>query len=539
MQKYTKFKRNPLILHNMDSTEIKGNGKRIARNTLLLYGRMLFLLVVGLYTSRVVLAALGFDDSGIYNAVGGVVASFAVISGALSAAISRFLTFELGKRDGLSDSPSGATGKDGSLSDVFSSSVMIMAVIAAAIVILAEAFGPWFIKAKMTIPDGRMTAAMWVFQFSLATFVINLISVPYNAAIIAHERMKAFAYIGIFEGLGKLAVALLLLTAKSDRLIFYAALMCAVAVCVRLAYSIYCRRFDECRVRPRFDWPLMKKMFSFAGWNFIGASSAVLRDQGGSILINIFSGPAVNAARALAVQLSGAVQSFVTNFMTATNPQITKSYASGERDYMMKLIYKSAKFSFFLLLVIAVPVIFNIDFVLDLWLKDVPGHTNLFVILALLYAMSESVSTPLIVAMLATGDIKKYQIIVGGIQLLNIPVAWLFLHFGFPPEVVPAVALVLSQCCLAARLVLLRRMIGLEAGRFIREVYLRTLLTAVIAAAVPAALYFSNTCRNGWGWFIINGTVCLVWTAATIWFSGLSKGEKTFIINKLHHRDTD
>lgn len=381
------------------------NNKRIAKNTLLLYIRMLFLMAVNLYTSRVVLNVLGVEDFGIYNVVGGVVAMFSMLSGSLSAAITRFITYELG------------TGDRESLKRIFSSAVTIQIGLAVLIILLAEAIGVWFLNIKMNIPDARIVAANWVFQFSILTFAINLISVPYNASIIAHERMSAFAYISILEAIGKLAIAFLIVVSPMDKLIFYAILMCAVALIVRFAYGIYCKRnFEECTYHFIFDKDLLKRMFGFAGWNFIGATSAVLRDQGGNVVINLFCGPAVNAARGIAFQVNNAVSGFVTNFMTALNPQITKSYAAGDRDYMMTLIYQGARLSFYMLLLLSLPVLINTHYILELWLKTVPEHAVLFVQLVLVFAMSESISHPLITAMLATGKIRNYQLVVGGLQ---------------------------------------------------------------------------------------------------------------------------
>ena len=256
------------------------NNKRIAKNTLLLYFRMLFMMAVSLYTSRVVLNALGVEDFGIYNVVGGVVAMFSMLSGSLSSAITRFITYELG------------AGNRENLVKIFSSSVTIQIGLAVLIILLAEAVGVWFLNVKMNIPDARMVAANWVFQFSILTFAINLISVPYNASIIAHERMSAFAYISILEAIGKLAIAFLIVISPMDKLIFYAILMCAVALVVRFAYGAYCKKhFEECTYHFIFDKDLLKRMFGFAGWNFIGATSAVLRDQGGNVVINLFLRP--------------------------------------------------------------------------------------------------------------------------------------------------------------------------------------------------------------------------------------------------------
>lgn len=492
------------------------NKKRIAKNTLLLYVRMLFLMLISLYTSRVILNALGVQDFGIYNVVGGVVAMFSIISGSLSAAISRFITFELGKGD-----------KD-RLAKVFSASVTIQLFISLIVVVLIESVGVWFLNSKMTIPASRMSAANWVLQFSIITFVINLISVPYNAAIIAHEKMSAFAYISIFEGLGKLAVAFLIMASPIDKLIFYAILMCAVAVAVRLLYGRYCNRhFEECTYHFHWDKDLLKQMFGFAGWNFIGSTAGILRDQGGNILLNLFYGPAVNAARGIAIQVNNAITGFVTNFMTALNPQITKSYASGDKDYMMTLIFQGSRLSFFMLFLLSFPVLVSTHYILVIWLKLVPEHAIQFIQLTLILTMSECLSYPLITAMLATGDIKKYQIIVGGLNLMNLPIAYIFLRMGCMPESVFIVAIIISQCCLFARLILLRGMIGLSSIMFIRRVYIKVILTSICAAILP--LILSTKLEEGFISFVIMTILCMATASISILYIGCTKGERQTI----------
>lgn len=502
-------------------TNTAQNNKRIAKNTLLLYVRMLFMMAVSLYTSRVVLQTLGVEDFGIYNVVGGVVAMFSVISGSLSAAISRFITYELGKGD-----------KD-KLIRIFSSSVTIQLGLGLVILILAEAIGVWFLNAKMTIPVSRIYAANWVFQLSILTFIINLISVPYNAAIIAHEKMSAFAYISIFEAVAKLLIVYMLLWSPFDKLIFYAILMASVALIIRFIYGYYCKRhFAECTYHFIFDRELLKKMFGFAGWNFIGAASAVLRDQGGNIVINLFCGPAVNAARGIAFQVNTAVHGFVTNFMTALNPQITKSYASGDREYMMTLIFQGARLSFYMLLVLSLPILVNTHYILALWLKIVPEHTVLFVQLILLFGLSESISNPLITAMLATGKIRNYQLVVGGLQLMNLPVSYLLLRMGLFPEVVIIVAIVISQCCLAARLLMLRSMIDLSVRKYLNKVYINVLVVTAIAAICPflLAIQMEETFLN----FILLCLIAVVCTGITIYYIGCNKTERQFILNKIY-----
>lgn len=500
-------------------TDISANNKRIAKNTLLLYFRMLFMMAVSLYTSRVVLNALGVEDFGIYNVVGGIVAMFSMLSGSLSAAITRFITYELG------------TGNKENLKKIFSSSVTIQIGLAVLIALLAEAVGVWFLNVKMNIPETRMVAANWVFQFSILTFAINLISVPYNASIIAHERMSAFAYISILEAIGKLAIAFLIVISPMDKLIFYAILMCAVALIVRFAYGAYCKKhFEECTYHFIFDKDLLKRMFSFAGWNFIGATSSVLRDQGGNIVINLFCGPIVNAARGIAFHVNNAISGFVTNFMTALNPQITKSYAAGDRDYMMTLIYQGARLSFYMLLLLSLPVLVNTHYILSLWLKIVPDHAVLFVQLVLIFAMSESISNPLITAMLATGKIRNYQLIVGGLQMMNLPVSYLLLRMGMFPEVVIVVAIAISQCCLAARLLMLRGMIGLSVRKYLKKVYLNVLAVTVFSAVVPVIV--SRNISEGFINFILLCLLSLACTVLSIYYVGCNRHERQFIVSK-------
>lgn len=503
------------------SNQTSDNNKRIAKNTLLLYFRMLFMMVVSLYTSRVILNALGVEDFGIYNVVGGVVAMFTVISGSLSAAISRFITYELGK------------GDQSKLNRIFSASVTIQLLLSLIIVVLIESVGVWFLNAKMTIPADRMTAANWVLQFSIITFIINLISVPYNAAIIAHEKMSAFAYISILEAVCKLAIAFLIIVSPMDKLIFYAILMCTVSIIVRFTYGHYCKKhFAECIYHFHWDKEILKKMFGFAGWNFIGASSAVLRDQGGNIVINLFYGPSVNAARGIANQVNNAITGFVQNFMTAVNPQITKSFASGDRDYMMTLIFKGARLSFYMLLLLSLPILLNTHYILVMWLNLVPEHAVLFVQLILVFAMCESISNPLITAMLATGKIRNYQLVVGGLQMMNLPVSYICLRMGAMPESVMIVAIVISQCCLAARLYMLRGLIGLSAIQYIKRVYLNVLGVAILSFAVPGLISF-YMCES----FLTFVLITLLTTICTCFvelYVGCTKKERTFVKDKVN-----
>lgn len=503
------------------------NTKRIAKNTLLLYARMLLMMVINLYTSRVILNALGVEDYGIYNVVGGVVSMFSILSGSLSAAISRFVTFELGK------------GNIEKLKKVFCTAVNVQVVLILIITVLLETVGLWFLNNRMVIPAERLDAAFWVFQFSVVTFAVNLLSVPYNASIVAHERMSAFAYISIFDAVAKLLIAFVILKNPIDRLVYYGFLVLLVGLIQRFIYASYCKRhFEECRYSFVFDKQITKEMFGFAGWNFIGASSAVLRDQGGNMIINLFFGPSVNAARGVAMSVNQAVTGFVSNFMVALNPQITKSYASGDNEYMFKLIFQGARLSFYILLILALPIIFTTQYLLEMWLGIVPEHAANFARLVLIFTMSESLANPLVTVMLATGIIRNYQIVVGGCQLLNLPISYLLLKLGYPPETIFVVAILVSILCEMTRLVMLRSMIKLSIRSFLKNVYFNVLLVSVISAVMPL-IAMKYVELNSFGSFISICLLSVLSAAITIYFIGCSDQDKQMVqtaINKVIKR---
>lgn len=511
---------NLLVPHKKQMLEQSQNSKRLAKNTGLLYIRMLFLMVISLYTSRINLNALGVVDYGIYNVVGGVVAMFAVISGSLSATISRFITFELG------------TGDKAKLKRIFSTSLTIQFFLSFIIVIICEVVGVWFLNNKMQIPPDRLTAANWVLQFSLMTFVLNLISVPYDAAIVAHERMSAFAYISILDGIGKLAIAFTVLHAHTDKLILYALMIVLMAYLIRVVYVVYCKRkFEECTYHFVYDKELLNKIFGFASWNFIGSIAVILRDQGGTIIINLFCGPVVNAARGIANQVNTAISKFVSSFQTALNPQITKSYASGNYDYMMTLIFQGARLSYYILLFMSLPVICNTHYILQVWLGQVPEHSVLFIQLVLLFSMNESLANTLITAMLATGNIRNFQIIVGGLNLLNLPLAYLCLRLGCIPESVMIVAIVVSVICEMARVLLLRKMIHLSARKFITNVYLNVIFVTIVAGALP--YWLGLQLEESFYVFMLICFVSVVCTLMSILYVGCNEKERSFVYSKI------
>lgn len=494
---------------------ISEKSRRIARNTVFLYVRMLVLMLIGLFTSRVVLHNLGQVDFGLYGAVAGVVTLCTVLTESMAGAISRFVAFELGRGQGQSR-------------NVFQTALCVQLLLSLAVVLLCETVGLWWMDRKMVIPPDRLAAAHGVFQFSLLTLVVQLMSVPYHAEILAHERMDAYALISIFEGLGKLAIAFLLLRAPIDRLVWYAALLALISLLTRLVYGLFCRRnFPYTRSGFRFDGKIFREMFSFAGWNFIGSGAGILRSQGGNQLLNLFFGPVTNAAWLLTAQVNTAVGKFVTSFISAINPQITKSYASGERAYMMNLVFTGSRMSVYLLLPVVCVVFFNAPFLVDLWLGKgvVPPDTVLFVRLMLVGLLIESVSYTLVTAMLSTGNIRNYQLLVGGLQLLNLPVDYLFLRAGAPAAVIFYVAIVISVLCLFARVYMLRGMIGLPALRFAKEVLWNEVRVCIPAFVLPGLLVRSFD-LDSWTGFLLCCGVCLFVSLLSIVFLGLSRKER-------------
>lgn len=498
------------------------NTKRIAKNTLMLYVRMLFGMLVSLYTSRVVLQALGVEDYGIYNVVGGVVAMFSMISSSLSSSVSRFLTFELGK------------GNLEGLKRVFSTSLSIQSALALIIVLLSETVGLWFLNTHMTIPTNRLYAANWVFHASVFTFVINLLSVPFSASIVSHERMSAFAYIGILDVILRLLIVLFIAYSglEFDRLIVYALLLVAVVCIMQIIYWCYCTwNFEECRFRLGFDSSYWKDMSSFAGWNFIGCTAKLLKDQGVNILLNLFTGPVINAARGIANTVNNVMTSFASNFMTALNPQITKSYAAGDYDYMFSLVERGSRFSYYILLLFALPMLFEADFVLTLWLKYYPAHTINFVRLILLVTMCDILSNTLINLQNATGKIRNYQLAVGGMLFMNFPLSYICLKLGFQPESTLIVALAVAIVCLFLRLLFLRKMVGLSVKRYLHKVCGNILCVTLAAAILPALLYMQIS--EGWMRFLLICIVSIPCTITSIYCIGCNANERNFIHGKV------
>ena len=458
----------------METDRNMKNGRRVARNAAMLYCRMFLLMFIGLFTSRVVLRELGVEDYGIWNAVGGVVTMFTFVTTAISSAISRYLAYELGRSDREK------------LRRVFSTGLMVQLLLCLVLAVLVETVGLWMVDAKMVIPEPRAGAARFVLHCSLGVLVLNMLSVPFNAAIIAHERMSAFAYISVGEALLKLLTAVLLGVSAFDKLETYALLMLAVALLVRGPYGIYCRRhFEECGARPKFDRPLFREMAGFAGWNFLGSGTNVLNVQGSNLLVNLFFGVAVNAARGVAAQVELVVKQFATNFLTALNPQITKSWAAGDREYCWSLVAKGAKFAYLAILLFLLPVVLEADMLLRLWLVDVPDGAVLFVRLTMLALLVDMTGNPLLTLQLATGKVRRYYLLTGLLSLLCLPAVWLAFRLGAGAEWAYVCLTAVYLAVLALRLEFARRDAGFPVGRFLREVMLRLIVLTALSSVLP------------------------------------------------------
>lgn len=495
------------------------NNKRIAKNTLYLYFRMLLIMGVTLYTSRIVLNALGVEDFGIYNIVGGVVILFSFINNALSSATQRFLNFEIGRGDVLGTKR------------VFSMSLTIHLFVALFVVLLAETVGLWFLNTQMNIPAERMAAANWVYQFSILTVCISFVQIPYYASVVAYEKMSFFAYIAIIEVILKLLIVVLLIYVGFDKLRLYSILTFLVAILVFACYKYYCNtRLDISRYQYFWDKILFSKLLNFSGWMLFGAAAGVSATQGVNILLNIFYGVTVNAAMGISTQVNSAVNKFVSNFQTAFMPQITKLYAIGDFEHLRKLIGQSSRFSFLLLFALACPLMLNIDFVLKLWLKTVPEYSSVFCILILIYSLVEAASKPVGLAIHATGKVKFYNIVMSIALLMNIIFSFIFLRLGFSPNVVLVINVCVGILCFAIRLLFAGYYKVLKIAEFIRSVIFRIVCISVFVVPVP--LYISRY-YNQWIGFFVTSSIFLCLFTVVVYFIGLTRSEKEGVLKAI------
>lgn len=452
------------------------SNKRIAKNTAFLYVRMILTMGISLFTSRIVLQALGISDYGLYNAVGSIVVMFSIVNNMLASGTSRFITFELGKKD-----------FEG-LKKTFGASFIMHASIAIVVFILAETLGLWFLNEKMMIPENRYGTANWLFQFSVITCMLSLTQVPYSATIIAHERMGVYAWVGVCEAVFRLTIVYVLLyVPMSNKLIVYGALLMGWNAMLQLFYRWYCHKhFEEARITIVKDKSLYKRILSFSLWDTIGAFCATGNSQGANILINLFFGVTVNAARGIAYQVENAVTQFSNNFMTAVKPQITKLYAQGKYDDFFNLIFESAKYSYFLLFIITLPLFLEIDYILSIWLVDVPVYTSMFIRYIAISRLIRAFNTPVMYGVHATGNIKWMNILSGGQSvILTLPVTYALYKLGFPPQ---AVFWVIILTCLLGNMfedICLKKNIDFSIIAFAKTVYFKSIIISLVAS-IPA-----------------------------------------------------
>ncbi|EFB7153453.1 MULTISPECIES: lipopolysaccharide biosynthesis protein [Enterobacterales] len=495
------------------------NNRRIFKNTLFLYFRMLLTLGVTLYTSRVVLNNLGVEDFGIYNVVGGVVTMMAFLSGAMSSATQRFLSFELGKKD------------TEQLHNVFKMSINIHWLIIFIVVLIAETLGLWFVNTQLVIPSERLVAANWVYQCAIISFCCSVLAVPYNAAIIAHEKMSAFAYISIVDVLLKLIVVFWLAAHDGDKLQFYALLLSLVSVLILGCYYAYARwQFEVTRFGWYWNTELFKTLFSYTGWNLFGNVAAVAANQGINILLNLFFGATVNAARAIAFQVNSAITGFVTSLQMSINPQIVKSFASDNHTYMLQLVFSGARYSFFLLYMLAIPLLLQTEVILKVWLGILPEHAVEFCRLVIIDSLIVCLSGTLMTAFQATGKIKKYQMVVGFIILCNLPVSYLFLKLGCDANVTMFVGISISMVALCARVILLSALFSDIKSRFIDLI---TRVSLVFSISLLISNSIPDIDVNPFFSFLFQ--CVLSWSVALflILTIGINKLEQQFIANKI------
>ncbi|MGB3343730.1 MAG: oligosaccharide flippase family protein [Aequorivita sp.] len=488
-----------------------------------LYFRMLLVMAVSLYTSRIVLRELGVSDYGIYSLVGGFISLFGFLNAAMSSATQRYLTFDLGKNDPIR------------LGKTFSVSLTIHVGIALLVLVLAETVGLWYVNYRMIFPPERAFAVNFVYQFSVAAALLGIIQVPYNALIIAHERMGIYAYVSVVEVILKLVIVFLLVYVGNDKLITYSVLTFLVALGIRLFYQFYCRRhYKESHFKFEWDKPYYKELISFSGWSLFGNLAAIARGQGNNVLLNLFYGTTVNAAYGIALIVQGAISGFVQNFQVAVNPQLVKKYAQGDLKRTQSLIFHSAKFSFYLLLVLSIPVIINTQYILSLWLETVPQYSVNFVRLSLIYILIDSISYSLIIAIQATGKIKKYQIIIGTLIFMNLPISYVLLKLNYPPESVFIVLIIVTLLSLIFRMFFVQNLLKISPLAFTRQVVVPIIVVSSLIyglCEISERILNIDLVVNSFPSLILSSLFYIGITLLIVGFIGIASKDRAIIIN--------
>ena len=496
----------------------QANNKRIAKNTLMLYFRMLLTLVVGLYTSRVVLQTLGVSDYGLYNVVGGIVTLFTFLNSTLASGTQRFLSFALGENDLQK------------MKSVFSTAFLLHVLFALLILIIAEIVGLWLLFNKMQIPDGRMTAAFWVFQFSVFTTMVNIVQVPYMASLIAHERMNIYAYVSIYDVVMKLIIVYLIQIFDYDKLILYALLLLIVHLSTALFYNLYGRsKYEEVRTINKPDKFVLKEISSFSGWNVLGCASVALQGQGINILLNMFFGTVINAARGIAFQVNHIILQFVNNFQMAVNPQIVKLYAAGEEDKMVKLIINNSKFAAFLMLLIAIPIFLELEFVLKIWLGEYPDYTPIFLRIIIIQSLVQTMTRPIVMGLHATGQLKMPNLTSGIILIMILPVSYLLLRLGCSAVVIFTVNVIPWILETIIDSYWLYKYVDFPMGKFYKEVYGRVIPISLLMFLVPFCVH--QQMADKWLSFLVVCMVSVICSILCIVYLGISKEQRIMVFN--------
>lgn len=495
---------------------------RIAKNTVFLYIRMLVIMVISLYTSRVYLQSLGEVDFGIFNIVGGIVVMFSFVSTTMQVATQRFLNFEMGKEN------------EKAVEEVFSNSMIIYICMSAILILIGETIGLWFLNTQMNIPEERMIAANWVYQFSLFSFVIQMLRIPYNSMIIANENMTIFAYYSIFEALIKLASAFIVIFVSFDKLIVVSGLTFLSYGIVTLMFKAYCNgKYPTSIFGWNYNRNRSRALLSFSGWSMFTGVANIGAVQGVNILLNIYCGVVVNAATGLATQVSSAINQLVSNFQVAYNPQLVKLYATNNLDDFQKLIFKASKYSFFLLMYACIPLYFCIDYILELWLGSAPIYTADFIRTVLIYTMIDGLSTPLMLAVQATGKIKNYQMLMSLFIILNFPLSYLCLHFGLSPVYTWIVRVGINILMLIVRIAYIRNLFKFNVNVYFKRVILNSVIVLLVSSILP--LYFNMT-LTGLPNLILVISTSLFMITISIWFIGIDNDDKKAVVKFFESR---
>lgn len=496
---------------------------KIAKNTLMLYIQMFLGMLVGFYTSRVVLNELGVEDYGIYNVVGGIVAMFGLLNMSMASTTSRFVTIELGKNN----------EKD--LKSTFGLALTIHLLLGVLVVVASEAIGLWFLNNKMNIPSARMYAAHWVFHLSIATAFISIINVPYNALIVAHERMGVYALYSLLDVCLKLVVVLILPFVEFDKLIFYACMLFSVQFLMQVLYFQFCfSSFKESRVGLKWNQNRFKNMSSFAGWSLFGDASALMFTQGLNLLLNVFFGPSLNAARGVAIQVQSVIIRFIGGFQTALNPQLFKSYAAKDYRFMHRLIFTSSKYSFYIFLLISIPVFFEADILLAWWLKIVPKYSVVFLRVIILISLIDCLANPLVISAKATGNIRKYQTVLGMFLLLIVPISFLFLRNGYPPQSVFIVHLFIAFLGHFLRVYLVKGLIDLSIKEYFTQVIVKIVVVFLLSSTIPFLVF--NYFHAGFLRVLVISVSGFVSVFLSVWFLGSDKFERDIVLYQIKKR---